>query len=69
MTRNQKKVVLEKLKDNGIVFEMELILNHGILPWTLKKIIKSLKNEGYRISTDRLWIDIQYEWADFPQKW
>ena len=69
MIRNQERIVLDKLKENGLVYGIEIILNHGILPWTLKKIIKSLKNKGYRISIDKYGLDNEYKWADYPHKW
>jgi len=67
--RSQERIVKDNLKENGVISEIEVLLNHGITPWTLRKIINSIRNQGYRMSSDRLYLDIEYVWLDSPNKW
>jgi len=69
MQRNQESLILRKFKENGGICELEALLLHGISPWELKKIMKSIRLSGYRVSSDRLWLDIEYRWMDWPNNW
>jgi hypothetical protein len=69
LQKNLERIILKNLEQDGGVSEVQVLLNHGIAPWTLKKIITSIRKQGYRMSSDRLFVDIEYSWLDSPNKW
>ena len=60
---NQERV-RQRIEENGIVSNLNLLFNYGIPPKESTKAINCLKKNGYRIFSTKTTFNYVHIWAD-----